>query len=257
MTRGTRSKETSPPRYDQLEGRTNTIPSGTVDALSDGRIAVNLDSKLARAVAQLIDITSDFEAIEPLPEYHEQEPWILPMNIVIQVVGSRGDVQPFVALGNELQKSGHRVRVATHNVFKSFVLSAGLEFFPIGGNPAELMAVSLLTSKITLLTLHLVYGPEPWLDTEHEDSARWRNPKETCDDRRDAAGLLEILHRTRPGFSYSFRRECNNRKPTQFRPCSLRPSSFNTIAFGVYYAVVTNSSVSTSTCQHSELVNRP
>lgn len=63
------------------------------------------------------------------------------MNIVIQVVGSRGDVQPFVALGNELQKSGHRVRIGTHAVFKSFVQNSGLEFYAIGGDPTELMAV--------------------------------------------------------------------------------------------------------------------
>lgn len=62
------------------------------------------------------------------------------LNIVIQVVGSRGDVQPFIAIGNELQKHGHRVRLATHNVFEDFVRQHGLEFYPIGGDPAELMA---------------------------------------------------------------------------------------------------------------------
>lgn len=62
------------------------------------------------------------------------------MNIVIQVVGSRGDVQPFLALGTALQATGHRVRIATHETFRSFVLKSGLEFFPIGGDPAELMA---------------------------------------------------------------------------------------------------------------------
>lgn len=66
--------------------------------------------------------------------------WTIRLNIVIQVVGSRGDVQPFIALGNELQKYGHRVRLATHNVFQDFVTKAGLEFFPIGGDPEELMA---------------------------------------------------------------------------------------------------------------------
>jgi hypothetical protein len=55
-------------------------------------------------------------------------------------VGSRGDVQPFVALGNELQKHGHRIRIATHNVFQDFVRESDLEFYPIGGDPAELMA---------------------------------------------------------------------------------------------------------------------
>lgn len=61
--------------------------------------------------------------------------------MVIQVVGSRGDVQPFVALGKVLKDTyGHRVRLATHPTFKDFVIENGLEFFSIGGDPAELMA---------------------------------------------------------------------------------------------------------------------
>lgn len=59
---------------------------------------------------------------------------------MIQIVGSRGDVQPFLALGNEFQRSGHRVRIATHHTFAQFVIDSGLEFYPIGGDPHELMA---------------------------------------------------------------------------------------------------------------------
>lgn len=55
-------------------------------------------------------------------------------------MGSRGDVQPFLALGTELQRTGHRVRIATHNIFENFVAEAGLEFYPIGGDPADLMS---------------------------------------------------------------------------------------------------------------------
>jgi len=50
-------------------------------------------------------------------------------------------VQPFVALGCALQRGhNHRVRIATHTVFEDFVRSAGLEFYPLGGDPTELMA---------------------------------------------------------------------------------------------------------------------
>jgi UDP:flavonoid glycosyltransferase YjiC (YdhE family) len=64
-----------------------------------------------------------------------------PMNVVIHVVGSRGDVQPFVALGKVLKETYcHRVRLATHPVFQDFVKENGLEFFSIGGDPAQLMA---------------------------------------------------------------------------------------------------------------------
>ena len=51
-----------------------------------------------------------------------------------------GDVQPYVALGKMLLKDGHRVRIATHETFRSFVNDAGLEFFCIGGDPQDLMS---------------------------------------------------------------------------------------------------------------------
>lgn len=65
-------------------------------------------------------------------------PDIPPLQIVMLIVGTRGDVQPFVAIGKRLQEYGHRVRLATHANFKDFVLTAGLEFFPLGGDPKVL-----------------------------------------------------------------------------------------------------------------------
>jgi hypothetical protein len=62
------------------------------------------------------------------------------LDIALQVVGSQGDVQPFIALGLELRRYGHRVRLCTHATFRELVISHGLEFFCIGGDPAELMA---------------------------------------------------------------------------------------------------------------------
>ncbi|XVF41562.1 hypothetical protein PTKIN_Ptkin01aG0289500 [Pterospermum kingtungense] len=63
---------------------------------------------------------------------------IPPLQIVMLIVGTRGDVQPFVAIGKRLQADGHRVRLATHSNFKDFVLNAGLEFYPLGGDPKVL-----------------------------------------------------------------------------------------------------------------------
>jgi hypothetical protein len=63
------------------------------------------------------------------------------LNIVVMVIGSRGDIQPFLKLGKNLKEFGHRVRIATHPAFKDFVQKdSGLEFFSVGGDPAELMA---------------------------------------------------------------------------------------------------------------------
>ncbi|XP_022844126.1 sterol 3-beta-glucosyltransferase UGT80A2-like isoform X4 [Olea europaea var. sylvestris] len=64
--------------------------------------------------------------------------YIPPLQIVMLIVGTRGDVQPFVAIGKKLQDYGHRVRLATHSNFKEFVLTAGLEFYPLGGDPKVL-----------------------------------------------------------------------------------------------------------------------
>jgi len=60
------------------------------------------------------------------------------MSIAILVVGTRGDVQPFLELGKKLLEKGHRVRLATHDVFRAYVMEAGLEFYPLGGDPKKL-----------------------------------------------------------------------------------------------------------------------
>ena len=64
------------------------------------------------------------------------------LNIVIMVIGSRGDAQPFLKVGKVLKEQyGHRVRIATHPAFRDFVeKDSGLEFFSVGGDPSELMA---------------------------------------------------------------------------------------------------------------------
>ena len=115
------------------------------DRPDNGRIDIDVDSKLAKALARMIpalpEEEEEEEEEEGPPSYTaKRATFPVRLNIVIQVVGSRGDVQPFVALGNELQRHGHRVRLATHDVFDSFVRAAGLEFYAIGGDPAELMA---------------------------------------------------------------------------------------------------------------------
>jgi UDP:flavonoid glycosyltransferase YjiC (YdhE family) len=110
----------------------------------DGRIDVDFDSRLSRTLSKLVKVPLSPDHPAPsLPQYSRYatpDQFPLQMNIVIQVVGSRGDVQPFVALGNGLQKYGHRVRLATHAKFEAFVHDAGLEFYPIGGDPEDLMS---------------------------------------------------------------------------------------------------------------------
>lgn len=110
--------------------------------VADGRVNVNLESNITRAIVESINYQQELrrESSDYGERVAQASGFNLRLNIVIQIVGSRGDVQPFVALGNALQRHGHRVRIATHGVFADFIHSSGLEFFPIGGNPADLMA---------------------------------------------------------------------------------------------------------------------
>ena len=88
-------------------------------------------------------LQTDAEKITPEEDEMENDPSRrLKLNIVIIIIGSRGDIQPFIRIGKILKEDyGHRVRIATHPAFKDFVQKdSGLEFFSVGGNPAELMA---------------------------------------------------------------------------------------------------------------------
>ncbi|KAG6356331.1 hypothetical protein INS49_015719 [Diaporthe citri] len=147
------------------------------ETCTDGRVNVDPGSRLVKSLSLFVpdwkfpegpeasqsaasgsEEPPAYSPLAPTPSAaNAKEGWSFPLNIVIQVVGSRGDVQPFIALGNELQRYGHRVRLATHNVFEAFVTSCNLEFFPIGGDPAELMAYmvknpGLLPGMKTLLS---------------------------------------------------------------------------------------------------------
>jgi UDP:flavonoid glycosyltransferase YjiC (YdhE family) len=61
------------------------------------------------------------------------------MRVLIVTMGSRGDVQPYIALGQGLQEAGHVVKIATHCNFQSFVEDHGLLFAPLQADMRALM----------------------------------------------------------------------------------------------------------------------
>lgn len=62
------------------------------------------------------------------------------MRITILTAGSRGDVQPYVALGAGLVQAGHQVRIPAPPIFRDLIQTAGLEFVPTTSlNPHDLI----------------------------------------------------------------------------------------------------------------------
>ena len=65
------------------------------------------------------------------------------MKVNIMAAGSRGDVQPMVALGVGLARAGHDVTLCAGDDFEGFVTSHGLTFVPAGVRIDELIASPL------------------------------------------------------------------------------------------------------------------
>lgn len=54
------------------------------------------------------------------------------MRIIIPTIGTRGDVQPYIALALGLMRAGHTVTLATHPTMRGLVESNGVHFAPMG-----------------------------------------------------------------------------------------------------------------------------
>jgi sterol 3beta-glucosyltransferase len=59
------------------------------------------------------------------------------VRLTITTGGSRGDVQPYVALGLGLKEAGHEVTLAAPATFEGLVRERGLGFYPISLDPLE------------------------------------------------------------------------------------------------------------------------
>ncbi len=60
--------------------------------------------------------------------------------LTLVTIGTRGDVQPYLALGQGLQAAGYQVTIATQARFAPLVRQAELDFWPVFGDVMALMA---------------------------------------------------------------------------------------------------------------------
>lgn len=134
------------------ESEKKKIIEDIVKIQSDGTMEVDVDhtAPVASELLELDDDPTQCEIGEPVFEFPKP---IMRLNIAILVVGTRGDVQPFLAIAKRLQEFGHRVRLASHVNFRNFVMSHGVDFYPLGGDPR------VLTSYMARNKGSLLSGP--------------------------------------------------------------------------------------------------
>ncbi len=70
------------------------------------------------------------------------------MQVLLSSIGSRGDVQPLLALGLELRALGHRARLCVAPNFKDWIEAYGLECAPIGPDLRQIAGGDLRSKPV-------------------------------------------------------------------------------------------------------------
>ena len=82
------------------------------------------------------------------------------MKVTIIALGSRGDVQPYVALGKGLKEAGHTVSVLASQDFQNLITTYGLDFFDMGGSiETEAQSMEGLLEQGNFIRILLSMGP--------------------------------------------------------------------------------------------------
>ena len=94
------------------------------------------------------------------------------MKIIIPTIGSRGDVQPFIALAQGLMQAGHNPILASHPVMKTLVGSHGIAFQPMGPDIDLAERVAVIRHQARNAVIGLIQGMRfgfEMLEQSHDD----------------------------------------------------------------------------------------
>lgn len=122
------------------------------------------------------------------------------------MIGTHGDVQPFVALAIALKKRGFSVVLGTSGDFEGFVTQHGVEFFSLGGDIQAFLRQSSFDSAMTKsLILHAPgllragqkvlkeAGKRAWAMAQGADAIVFQNATTFCIDIAEALHIPSIL----------------------------------------------------------------
>ena len=94
------------------------------------------------------------------------------MKILIPTIGSRGDVQPFIALAQGLMQAGHRVTLTSHPIMKALVTPYGVPFAPMGPDIDLAQEVATIRHQARNTAIGLIQGMRfgfKMLERSHQD----------------------------------------------------------------------------------------
>ncbi|KAL3477802.1 hypothetical protein BJX99DRAFT_121948 [Aspergillus californicus] len=96
------------------------------------------------------------------------------LRITCLTIGSRGDVQPYIALCKGLLAEGHKPKIATHAEFEPWIRGHGIDFGLVDGDPAELMRLCVENGMFTYAFLKKAASEfRGWIDDLL--SSAWRS----------------------------------------------------------------------------------
>ncbi|KAA1085851.1 hypothetical protein PGT21_021647 [Puccinia graminis f. sp. tritici] len=108
-------------------------------AAFDSTPAINAVAPLSKSAAapKLLDSKTTLSPTESALDLQKIPPD--KKKITCLTIGSRGDVQPYIALCQGLIEKGHACTIATHEKFRDWIIQSGVAFRPVAGDPEELI----------------------------------------------------------------------------------------------------------------------
>ena len=113
-------------------GQHSSDQSQTSEASYEGPQPPTSTSSSSQPPVMFCSTSSDFVTFRPEKS----------LKFTCLTIGSRGDVQPYIALCKGLMSQGHSCKIASHGEYRGWVEGHGIDFEEIGGDPAELMQCS-------------------------------------------------------------------------------------------------------------------
>ncbi|KAL3442571.1 sterol 3-beta-glucosyltransferase [Aspergillus insuetus] len=114
--------------------------------LQEARLDASSEQELRSALDESSEIQTIFD--DPRASIVNFKP-TESLRITCLTIGSRGDVQPYIALCKGFLAEGHKPKIATHAEFEPWIRKHGIDFAPVDGDPAELMRLCVENGMFT------------------------------------------------------------------------------------------------------------